>query len=69
MSAHESKGAIFVSLAVNVGIGISKIVAFLFTGATSMLAEGIHSFVDSSKQVLLLVGSSNAKKKPRPSTP
>jgi cation diffusion facilitator family transporter len=69
VSAHESKGAIFTSLAVNVGIGLSKIVAFLITGATSMLAEGIHSFVDSSNQILLLVGSANAKKAPTKTHP
>lgn len=69
MSDHESKGAIFTSLAVNIAIGLSKIMAFLFTGASSMLAEGIHSFVDSSNQVLLLIGSANAKKAPSKTHP
>lgn len=58
----ESKGAIFVSLSANIGIGIAKFIAFLLTGASSLLAESIHSVVDSSNQILLLIGGRTAKK-------
>ena len=63
-STHESKGAIFAALAANVGIAISKFVAFLITGASSMLAEAVHSLADSSNQILLLIGSHKSKRKP-----
>lgn len=62
MSSHEGKGAIFASLAANLGIATSKFIAFALTGASSMLAEGIHSVADSSNQVLLLIGGKNSKK-------
>lgn len=62
MASHEGKGAIFASLAANLGIAASKFVAFLITGASSMLAESIHSLADSSNQVLLLIGGKRAKK-------
>lgn len=62
-SSHESKRAIFTALAANVGIAISKFIAFLLTGATSLLAESVHSLVDSSNQILLLVGSHQSKRK------
>ena len=63
-SQHESKGAIFASFAANIGVGISKFVAYMITGSSSMLAEGVHSVADSSNQLLLLVGGKQAKKKP-----
>jgi cation diffusion facilitator family transporter len=62
MASHEGKGAIFASLAANLGIAASKFIAFLLTGASSMLAESIHSVADSSNQVLLLIGGKRAKK-------
>lgn len=34
-----------------------------------MLAEAVHSLVDSSNQILLLIGGRNAKKKPTPAHP
>lgn len=64
MSAHDSKGAIYASFAANVGIAISKFIAFVLTGATSMLAEAVHSLVDSSNQVLLLIGGRQSRRKP-----
>jgi cation diffusion facilitator family transporter len=54
--------AILAALGANVGIAISKFVAYLFTGSSSMLAEAVHSFADSSNQVLLLVGGRRARR-------
>jgi cation diffusion facilitator family transporter len=48
--------AIIAALGANVGIALSKFVAFLFTGSSSMLAESVHSLADTANQVLLLVG-------------
>jgi cation diffusion facilitator family transporter len=44
------------ALAANLGIAVTKFGAFALTGASSMLAEAIHSVADSGNQVLLLVG-------------
>lgn len=64
MSAKEGKGAIWASFAANIGIAISKFIAFLLTGATSLLAEAVHSVVDSSNQILLLIGGRQSRRTP-----
>jgi cation diffusion facilitator family transporter len=56
--------AILAALAANIGIAISKFVAFLFTRSSAMLAESIHSFADSSNQVLLLIGGRHGARPP-----
>ena len=48
--------AVVAALAANLGIAVTKFVAFLFTGSASMLAESVHSIADTGNQVLLLVG-------------
>jgi cation diffusion facilitator family transporter len=58
--------AILAALAANIGIAIAKFIAFLVTGASSMLAESIHSVADSGNQVLLLVGGKRAKRAATP---
>jgi cation diffusion facilitator family transporter len=57
------------ALLANTGIAITKFVAFALTGASSMLAEGIHSVADSGNQVLLLLGGRQAKKEATPEHP
>ena len=64
-----STTAILAALAANIGIAIAKFVAFLITGASSMLAEAIHSLADSGNQVLLLVGGRRAKRAATPEHP
>jgi cation diffusion facilitator family transporter len=56
--------AIIAALGANIGIAIAKFVVFLVTGASSMLAEAIHSVADSGNQVLLLVGGRRARRAP-----
>ncbi len=58
----ESKKAIYAALFGNLAIAISKLVAALFTGSTSMWAETYHSFSDTFNQVLLLLGLKASKK-------
>ncbi len=62
VSGAESKKAIYAALFGNLAIAISKLVASLFTGSTSMWAETYHSFSDTFNQVLLLIGVKTSKK-------
>ena len=61
--------AILAALGANLGIAVAKFVAFLVTGASSMLAESIHSVADSGNQVLLLVGGKRAARAATPDHP
>lgn len=54
--AGGSTKAIIAAFFANLGIAIAKMVGFLITRSSSMLAESIHSFADTSNQALLLYG-------------
>lgn len=58
---HESSAAVLAALAANVGIAIAKFIGFLLSGASSMLAESVHSLADSGNEVLLLIGGKRAR--------
>jgi cation diffusion facilitator family transporter len=58
-----SRKAIIAAFFANLGIAIAKFVGFLLTGATSMLAEAVHSVADSSNQGLLLLGGNRARRR------
>ena len=60
--AHESTGAIYAAAGANLAIAAAKFVGGALTGSTAMLAEGVHSVVDTANQVLLLVGMKRAKR-------
>jgi cation diffusion facilitator family transporter len=64
MSSEGSPRAVLAALLANLGIAATKFVAWLLTGASSLLAETIHSLADSGNQVLLLVGSKRSKRAP-----
>ncbi len=58
----SSKTPIYTALAANLGIAIVKLAAAIFTGSSAMVSEGIHSLVDTSNEVLLLLGISRSQK-------
>lgn len=54
--------AIVAALAANLGIALTKFIAYLLTMSSSMLAESVHSLADSGNQILLLVGGRRARR-------
>jgi cation diffusion facilitator family transporter len=62
MSTAGSNRAIIAALGANLGIAVTKFIAFAFSGSSSMLAEGVHSLADTGNQGLLLLGGRKAKK-------
>jgi len=59
--ASGNKTIIYAALAGNALISVTKFIASAITGSAAMMAEGIHSLVDTGNQVLLLHGIKKAK--------
>src|ERR687891_35698 len=68
MAGHGTR-AVVAALLANTGIAITKFIAWLLTGASSMLAESVHSVADAGNQVLLLLGGQRATRKATPAHP
>jgi cation diffusion facilitator family transporter len=64
MSTEESPKAVVAALLANLGIALTKVLAWALTGSSSMLAEAIHSFADCGNQGLLLVGGRRSRRAP-----
>src|SRR6478736_3623912 len=62
MSATGGTKAIIAAFLANLGIAITKFIAWAVSGSASMLAEGVHSLADSGNQLLLILGGRKAKK-------
>ena len=69
MSAGGGSKAVFAALGANLGIAAIKFAAFAITGSSSLLAEGVHSVVDSGNQGLLLIGGRSARRAATPEHP
>lgn len=65
---HGTK-AVVAALLANLGIAVAKFVGYFVTGASSMLAEALHSVADSGNQAMLLAGSRLARRRPDPGHP
>jgi len=62
VSTSGGTRAIIAALLANFGIAVTKFIAFLISGSSSMLAESVHSLADSGNQILLLIGGKRARR-------
>jgi len=59
----KSRLFIYVALAADFAIAITKFFGAALTGSSAMISEGIHFIIDSGNQILLLIGIKSSKKK------
>ena len=57
-----ARKVIYAAIVANLGIAVAKFVVAAITGSAAMLAEGIHSAVDTGNEFLLLIGERNSAK-------
>lgn len=69
MAAQGSEKVILTALLANLGIAIAKGIGAGVSGSVSLFAEAIHSVVDCSNQVLLLIGNRASRKAPTDTHP
>ncbi len=64
MVSRESRKVIYVGLVANVAIAACKYVAAILTRSTAMLAEAVHSTIDTGNELLLLLGMKRSARPP-----
>jgi len=62
VSATGGGKAIIAAFLANLGIAITKLIAWVFSGSSAMLAESVHSLADAGNQILLLIGGKRAQR-------
>src|SRR3954469_6092422 len=60
----KNNASIYSALAANLLIAVTKFIVGAYTNSSSMIAEGIHSVVDTTNELLLLYGLKRSKKPP-----
>jgi cation diffusion facilitator family transporter len=55
-----ARKVIYAAIVANLGIAVAKFIVAAITGSAAMLAEGIHSAVDTGNEFLLLIGERNS---------
>jgi cation diffusion facilitator family transporter len=60
----STKKVIYAAIVANLGIAVAKFVVAAITGSAALMAEGIHSAVDTGNELLLLVGERNSARPP-----
>ena len=69
MSVEGGTKAIVAALLANMGIAVTKFIAFVLTQSSSMLAESVHFLADSGNQLLLLIGGKKSRREATPEHP
>ncbi len=64
MASGGSSKVIIIAFFANMGIAMAKFVGAYFSKSASLLAEAIHSVVDSTNQLLLLLGNKRSQREP-----
>jgi cation diffusion facilitator family transporter len=64
VSTEGGTRAVVAAMVANGGIAVTKFLAFVATGSSSMLSEAIHSVADTCNQGLLLIGGRRSQRAP-----
>jgi cation diffusion facilitator family transporter len=64
MPSRDSKKVIYAAIIANLGIAASKYLAAGITASSAMMAEAVHSTVDTGNELLLLLGMKRSRRPP-----